>query len=83
MPRFIGFVTGDRATGYLVDIPNVPGVSAQGSNIDAAVLNATVALREWVSARRAAGLPIPTPSAPETLGKRDGIMVYLQIGGTS
>ena len=46
---------------FIVEVPELPGCTADGETYQAAVANAEVVIQEWIETAQALGRPIPTP----------------------
>lgn len=51
----------DRDEAFIVEVPELPGCSADGSTYQEAVGNAEVVIQKWISAAQELGRPIPEP----------------------
>ena len=85
MTKYLGLVDGERGV-FGVCIPDFPGCHGGGATIEAAVEDATSALREFAADMTADGEAIPAPRAFEDIkseydarGEPWGIAVYLPL----
>jgi predicted RNase H-like HicB family nuclease len=46
---------------FVVQVPELPGCSADGASYQEAVSNAEIVIREWIETARELGRPIPEP----------------------
>jgi predicted RNase H-like HicB family nuclease len=46
---------------FVVEVPELPGCSADGGTYQEAVSNAETVIREWIETARELGRPIPQP----------------------
>ncbi len=66
MTRYTVLIDG-KAGGYGVVFPDLPGCTAMGTTIDAALANAADVLRDWVEVTLEDGGPVPDPTPPDIL----------------
>jgi len=59
----------DEEGDWIVEVPDLPGCMADGSNVNEAFENLREAMRSWIESRMAAGLPIPEPRSNEYSGR--------------
>ena len=85
MTKYLGLVDGERGV-FGACIPDFPGCHGGGATIEAAVEDATSALREFAADMTADGEAIPAPRAFEDIkraydasGEPWGIAVYLPL----
>jgi len=81
MARYTVLIDGE-AGAYGVVVPDMPGCTAMGDTIEAALLNATEAMRDWVEAMAAQGETIPAPRSPEALRREAEVIEALAAGAT-
>ncbi len=46
---------------FVVEVPELPGCMADGSNYQEAVVNAEQVIQEWIETAREEGRPVPEP----------------------
>jgi predicted RNase H-like HicB family nuclease len=46
---------------FIAEVPELPGCAADGETYQQALVNAEVAIQEWLETARELGRPIPTP----------------------
>lgn len=66
MTSYTALIDG-KAGAYGVTFPDLPGCTAMGATLEAAVVNATEVMRDWVDATIQKGGLIPEPRALEEL----------------
>ena len=66
MRNYIGILDG-RDDVWGIIIPDWPGCHGGGATMDAAIADATSALREFAAHRPATGEPMPEPRTPEAI----------------
>ena len=81
LKRFYALIDGD-AGGYGVAFPDLPGCTAMGTTIDAAIGHAADALRDWVKASEARAQEVPLPSDIEALRRDSDVARALAAGAT-
>jgi predicted RNase H-like HicB family nuclease len=77
--RYIAVIDG-RKGAYGVVIPDLPGCTAMGDTIEAAITNAATALRDWVEVTEEAGEKVPPPRSFEILHRDPEIAAALAGG---
>ncbi len=55
-------LTKDEGSGYLIEIPELPGCVADGETVEEALLEAESAIDSWIQTAKEFGDPIPDPS---------------------
>jgi predicted RNase H-like HicB family nuclease len=65
--EYIAFIHEDKAGGYSVSFPDIPGCNTCGDTLDEAVEMAADALSGWLALAVEAGEPIPIPSGMAAL----------------
>jgi predicted RNase H-like HicB family nuclease len=81
MARYTALVDG-QAGAYGVVIPDLPGCTAMGPTIEAALTNAVDALRDWVETTEDNGEQVPAPRPIEEL-RRDPDVAEALAGGAT
>lgn len=66
MDRYSVLIDG-QAGGYGVVFPDLPGCVAMGATVDAAMVNAGEALRDWIAVVETHGGKAPKPRSPDAL----------------
>lgn len=66
MARYTALIDGEAGS-YGVSFPDLPGCTAMGTTIEAAITNAADALRDWVDATVRAGGHVPAPRTADAL----------------
>jgi len=79
MARYVALIDG-KSGAYGVVIPDLPGCTAMGNTVDAAVRNAAAAARDWTADVLAGGEELPRPTPADTLRKRKEIARALANG---
>ncbi len=79
MARYIALIDG-KAGAYGVVFPDLPGCTAMGKTMDAALGHAAEALRDWIEVTEDAGGKIPAPRALETLRRDADVKAALAAG---
>lgn len=51
----------DEDSGYIAEVPDLPGCSAFGASPEEAVSEVMIAKQAWIEAARAEGRPVPPP----------------------
>jgi antitoxin HicB len=68
--RYRKVVSQDDKGTYIVEVPDLPGCVSDGDTLEEAFAELNDAMAAWISARLAAGLPVPEPhSSSEYSGK--------------
>lgn len=65
--RYTVLIDGSKGA-YGVVVPDLPGCTAMGATIDAALANIVAAMRDWAEVTEEAGAPVPIPRDPEAVG---------------
>jgi predicted RNase H-like HicB family nuclease len=81
MTRYTVLIDG-KAGGYGVVFPDLPGCAAMGVTIDAALMNAADALRDWIETMEDAGAKIPAPRALEKIRRDKDVKWALREGAS-
>lgn len=76
MDRYPAFIDGE-AGAYGVVFPDIDGIVSMGSTIDAAMVNAEEALRDYVIETEKDGHALARPSAPEAVSVPPGATLIL------
>ena len=66
MTRYIALIDGKKGA-YGIAFPDLPGCTAMGATIEAALAHAADSLRDWIEGAEEAGETIPAAHALETL----------------
>jgi predicted RNase H-like HicB family nuclease len=64
--RYTVLIDGKKG-GYGVVVPDLPGCTAMGPTVEAALANAVAAMRDWAEVTEEAGGAVPAPRDPETV----------------
>ena len=81
MSRYTALIDG-KTGAYGVVFPDLPGCTAMGKTIDAAIANAAEALRDWAEVMAEVGKAVPAPRALEEL-RADPEVAEALAGGAS
>jgi predicted RNase H-like HicB family nuclease len=65
--RYTVLIDGTKGA-YGVVVPDLPGCTAMGATIEAALTNVVAAMRDWAEVTEEAGAAVPTPRDPEVIG---------------
>ena len=79
MARYMALIDG-KAGAYGVVFPDLPGCTAMGKTIDAALANAADALRGWVEVTEENGRKVPAPRALEAVRRDPEVLQALKDG---
>ena len=79
MSRYTALIDG-TAGAYGVVIPDMPGCTAMGHTIEAALAAAAEAMRDWVETGEEVGQDIPAPRPLEDLREDSEVMEALAAG---
>lgn len=79
MARYIALIDG-RKGAYGVVVPDLPGCTAMGATVEAAIANAATAVRDWVEVTEEAGKKIPAPRALEAVMRDRSVRSALAEG---
>lgn len=77
--RYTVLIDGEEGA-YGVVVPDLPGCTAMGDTIEAALANAADAMRDWAEVTEETGGAVPTPSRPETLLKDKEVAEAVHAG---
>ena len=81
MARYAALIDG-KAGAYGVAFPDLPGCTAMGATLDAAIANAAEAMRDWADVTQEEGGSIPAPRALEALRRDPEVMQAIGEGAT-
>ena len=81
MARYAALIDG-KAGAYGVVFPDLPGCTAMGATLDAAIANAAEAMRDWADVTQEEGGSIPAPRALEALRRDPEVMQAIGEGAT-
>jgi predicted RNase H-like HicB family nuclease len=81
MARHTALIDGETGA-YGVIIPDMPGCTAMGATIEAAIANAAEAVRDWAAEIEALGGKVPAPRPLEALRRDKEVMTALGEGAT-
>lgn len=73
----IAIEPGDAKHAFGVVVPDLPGCFSAGDTIEEAIANAKEAIELWLEAAIDEGMPVPEPSAIETLRKDRALRGWL------
>ncbi len=79
MTRYVGLIDGE-AGGYGVVFPDLPGCTAMGDTVEAAIGNGADAMRDWVEVSEERGESVPAPRALEAVLGDDDVRTALAEG---
>lgn len=79
MTRYAILIDG-KAGAYGVSFPDLPGCVAMGRTMDAALVNAAEALRDWIEFTEESATPVPSPRSVEALRKDREVARALKQG---
>lgn len=77
--RYTVLIDGSKGA-YGVVVPDLPGCTAMGATIEAALVNAVAAMRDWAEVTEEAGGVVPAPRDPETVRGDDEVREALAEG---
>lgn len=81
MARYTALIDG-AAGAYGVVFPDLPGCTAMGATLDAALCNAADAMRDWVDVTLENGGAIPSPQPVEALRTEPDVAQALREGAS-
>ena len=81
MARYTAIIDGETGA-YGVVFPDLPGCTAMGATLDAAITNAAAAMRDWADVTLEQGGKIPQPRSLETLRTDAEVIEALREGGS-
>jgi predicted RNase H-like HicB family nuclease len=79
MTRYAILIDG-KAGAYGVTFPDLPGCAAMGRTVDAALVNAAEALRDWIEVTEESMASVPSPRPIEALRKDREVARALRLG---
>ena len=79
--RYTVLIDGKKGA-YGVVVPDLPGCTAMGKSVDAALTNAAEAMRDWVLAAEEDGEKIPAAREVEKVRKDKDVAAALKAGAT-
>ncbi len=79
MTRYVVLIDGE-AGAYGVTVPDLPGCTAMGPTVDAALMNVVEAMRDWAEVAEQAGGAVPPPRAAEAVRADPDVAEALAAG---
>ena len=81
MTRYVGLIDG-KAGGYGIIFPDLPGCTAMGDTVEAAIGNGADAMRLWAEVTGERGASVPPPRAFEAMRGESDVREALAGGAT-